>query len=294
MRLYMAPLEGLTNYIFRQTFASYYGGVDKFFTPFISPAQTKNFTTKEKNEISCVNNEGLNVVPQLMAKDPEHFIWAAGEIKKLGYDEINLNTGCPSGTVVAKGKGAGMLRDTDGLYAFFEEVFPELSKMEMKLSVKTRIGLKDPSEFGKILDVYNSFPFSEVIVHPRVREQFYKGEVNADAFELAVKNSKNPLVYNGDIKTDGDIKRISKAYPGISAIMVGRGILSNPALALGGKASDDIVKLKAFHDKLLRRFCEVYSGDSVILAHIKEMWDYLKDSMSNYEDYEKGLGVQRP
>ena len=163
MRYDFAPMEGITGFLFRQLHHQYFPGVDRYYIPFLSPTQDHTFTPRELREVLPENNQGLEVVPQLLTKSPEDFLWAAGELSAMGYQTVNLNLGCPSGTVVAKGKGAGMLRCPEDLERFLDTVF---SRAPCAVSVKTRLGLSDAAEFGPILEIYNRYPISELIVHP--------------------------------------------------------------------------------------------------------------------------------
>lgn len=276
MKYYFAPLEGLTTYIFRNLHNRYYPGIDKYFTPFIVPAAKRNFRTREMNEILPEHNEGKNVVPQILTNSSEGFLKLAAELKKMGYTEVNLNLGCPSGTVVASGKGSGFLSEPDKLDEFLYEIF---SKCEIDISVKTRIGKTDNEEFIKLLEIYNKYSMSELIIHPRVREQFYKGMPDMASFEYALNNSTNTLCYNGDVvnkKTNGQF--VAK-YPEIDRIMIGRGLISNPGLVEQIKSNTDIdyVKLKEFHGELLSIYQEHLFGDINVLNKLKEVWFYMID-----------------
>ena len=201
MDIRFAPLEGLTDTVYRRTHHAHFGGVSKYYIPFVSPTQHHVFTPKEMRAIGPEYNAGIPTVPQIIAKDAEHFLWAAGEMAAMGYEEVNLNIGCPSGTVTAKGKGSGMLRDLYALDAFLNEV---CAKSPINVSVKTRIGFESPDEWSEILDVLVDYPLKEIIIHPRTRSGFYKaGTLHLDAFRMAAER-KLPLVYNGDIFSAAD------------------------------------------------------------------------------------------
>ncbi len=243
-----APMEGLTDTIYRRTHMQHFGGVSKYYIPFISPTQHHVFTPKEMRAIGTEYNAGIPTVPQILAKDAGHFLWAADEMANMGYDEVNLNIGCPSGTVTAKGKGAGMLRDLFSLDAFLNEV---CAKSPIAISVKTRIGFESPDEWPEILDVLVEFPLKEIIIHPRTRTSFYKvGTLHPDCFKLAADKGL-PLVYNGDLFTSADCTALDAAYPGMP-MMMGRGMICNPALAResGGGAPLNKEEFYAFHDAL--------------------------------------------
>ena len=191
MRYYFAPLEGLTDSVYRRLHHKYFGGVDRYYMPFLSPTIHRTLSHKEDRELPLANSVDFVAIPQILTKVPEDFLWAAEICRDRGYEEVNLNIGCPSGTVVAKGKGAGMLADLSALDRFFEEVFP---KSPLPISVKTRLGINDPGEFPALLEVFNRYPIKELTIHPRVRKQFYNGDVDLDQFQYAVENSTNVTI----------------------------------------------------------------------------------------------------
>ena len=170
LRIELAPMEGITTYIYRNALCKYYGGVDTYFSPFISTHEHKELNFKEKKEILPDNNIGYTLIPQVLTADADEFLYTAGQISQYGYDHINLNFGCPSGTVTAKGKGSGALVNTDKLECLLDEI---LSRTSLKISVKTRMGYSDYSEWERIFSIYEKFPLEELIVHARVREDFY-------------------------------------------------------------------------------------------------------------------------
>ncbi len=278
--VYLAPMEGLTTRIFRQALGRHYKGVTKCFTPFLSPNQNKSFQKREWEEIEKPDELLIPTVPQLLCNNPEHFIWAAGEIAELGYKEVNFNLGCPSGTVVAKKKGSGFLSCPDELDAFFDKVFPEMDKLSLKLSVKTRLGRYETSEYERIQEIYNRYPISEIILHPRVQKDFYKEPVKPEWFSYALENSKNKIVYNGNLFTAGDINRFEKEYPYEDTVMIGRGLIARPYLIEDmTDFPKNIGKLKDFHDDVL----EAYRGradEFSILCKMKEMWEHMGPALS--------------
>ena len=208
MKIYFAPLEGVTGYIFRNAFSGIYGHVDKYFAPFISPCEKYAMTPRERKDILPENNVGINLVPQILTCRSDCFIDAAKELHAMGYKEINLNLGCPSGTVCAKGKGAGFLPETSALQAFLDDIYSYAATADIKISVKTRLGFYNPDEFYDLLEIFNSYPLSELIVHPRIRSDYYKGDIRKEYFAYALENSRNPLVYNGNIYSVKDLLRL--------------------------------------------------------------------------------------
>ena len=184
MRYYLAPLEGITGYIFRNAHTRLFTPADKYFSPFLVPKPNsgKQFSAKEKADILPEHNQNIHLVPQIMTNKAADFIAMTKALEEYGYQEVNLNLGCPSRTVVTKGRGAGFLSDPETLQFFFDEVFREI---KIKISVKTRIGLEDAEEFQDLLSVYNQFPFEELIIHPRVQCMYYNGTPDMETFAYA-------------------------------------------------------------------------------------------------------------
>jgi len=268
MRYYFAPMEGLTDSIYRRLHHQFFSGVDAYYMPFLSPTVHRCLTHREARELPTADSVPFRAVPQLMTKVAEDFLWAAGECMNRGYDEVNLNAGCPSGTVVAKKKGAGMLEDPDSLDRFLDAVF---SGSPLPVSVKTRLGLTNPDEFPRILDIYNRYPIRELTIHPRVRKQFYDGDVDMEMFRYALKNSRNPLCFNGNLRTLSEVKAFEAAYPEIDAVMIGRGLIGNPGMPEPGSGE----KLEAFHDALLEEYMVVFGGARNAMFRMKENWRHM-------------------
>ena len=266
MRYYFAPMEGLTDSIYRRLHHKHFGGVDRYYMPFLSPTIHRSLTHKEDRELPMADSVPFTAIPQLLTKVPEDFLWAAQVCMDRGYAEVNLNTGCPSGTVVSKGKGSGMLRNPQQLNAFLDAVF---SKCPLPISVKTRLGLEDPEEFPKILEIFNRYPIKELTVHPRVRKDFYKEPVHPEWFSYALENSKNPLCYNGDILTKVD----ADAVAGVEAVMIGRGLIADPGMLLPGGTT--LSALEAFLTELLETYTEVFGGSRNAMFRMKENWRLL-------------------
>ena len=315
MEIYFAPMEGITGYIYRNAFHDYFTGVDKYFTPFLSPNQNRALNPKEIRDVLPENNQGMHVVPQILTNRADYFLRAAEELKeKYGYGEVNLNLGCPSRTVVSKGKGAGFLAKPEELDSFFREVFHNIKG---KMSVKARIGVDDSKQFRHLMDIFNQYPLCELIIHPRIQKDYYGNSPDWEVFGEAVHVSSIPLCYNGDIFTLEDYRRIKAAFPEVNRIMLGRGLLMNPMLAetikkeeTGRKKTDDTgtgkadeagrgkgheseladdpqiekmageeavmdkKRLKGFHDRLYNDYKVVMSGEKNVLFKMKEFWVY--------------------
>lgn len=274
MKCYFAPMEGITGYVYRRAHHKYFPDMDGYFTPFLSPTQNHRFTPKELSDIVPEHNQGLCLVPQLLTRCADDFIWAARELAAMGYSEVNLNLGCPSGTVTAKGKGAGFLARKEELAAFLEEIYGAL---DMDISVKTRLGVHDPDEFYELLELFNRYPMKELIIHPRIRTDFYKNTPNREMFRNVLPLCKNPVWYNGDIFTAADCRRFMEDFPEVGHIMMGRGLVANPGLAdaVKGRGSLDKERLKLFHDEVYHGYLETIQGEKNTLFRMKELWSYL-------------------
>ena len=291
MDIRFAPMEGLTDAVYRRIHYQHFGGVTKYYIPFVSPTQHHVFTPKEMRAIGPEHNAGIPTVPQILAKDAEHFLWAAGEMAAMGYEEVNLNIGCPSGTVTAKGKGAGMLRDLYALDALLNAI---CGKLPIAVSVKTRIGFESPDEWAEILSVLAEYPLKEVIIHPRTRQGFYKvGTLHPETFQAAVEAGL-PLVYNGDLFTAADCAALQAQYSNMP-MMLGRGMIGNPALAqeaCGGVALDKDA-FRAFHDALW----DAYRQDRPIdQAHsrMRELMIYMSCCFADADKAAKNVRKSSP
>ena len=278
MRYYFAPMEGLTDSIYRSVHHKYFGGVDRYYMPFLSPTIHRTLTHREDRELPPADSVDFAAVPQVLTKVAEDFLWAAQVCADRGYDEVNLNVGCPSGTVVSKGKGSGMLRDIEALDAFLEAVF---AASPLPVSVKTRLGIENPEEFFQILAVYNRYPIKELTVHPRVRKQFYDGTVDMEMFRYAFENSQNPLCYNGDITCLAGVDALRAAYPELEAVMLGRGLVADPGMLCGGTERE---ALRSFMEELLERYLEAFGGSRNAMFRLKENWHML---IGRFEGSEK-------
>ena len=290
MKYYLAPLEGITTYIYRRAYHQHFAPMDKYFTPFLVPHTKKGFSTKEKNDVMPEHSPGMNLVPQIMSNQAESFLHTVEKLKVYGYEEVNLNLGCPSKTVVSKGRGSGFLADPEGLDRFLDEIF---KKCDVKISIKTRIGKDDPEEFVRLLDIYNQYPVEELIIHPRVQKDFYKNQPDLDVFRDAVEGSKIPLCYNGDIFTPESHDEVRREFPQVDTFMLGRGILMNPALldiiCMGKKTEMEKAetsrkmqsadrykkKIHAFLEQIKCDYLEVGMGEKNTLFKLKELWAYM-------------------
>lgn len=313
MKYYFAPLEGITGYRFRQAHHRFFPGMDAYYTPFVVATYTKKLKSREKLDILPENNAGVPTIPQILTNQAGEFLHCAQSFADLGYSEVNINLGCPVGTVTAKGKGSGMLRTPEIMDRFLDAVYNGAEKISvdssdghlasLKVSVKTRLGWEKPEEFAQLLAVYERYPLSELIVHARTRQELYRGKPELDAFRKAYFRqeasappgaSGHPpltLCYNGDIRTSDDIRFLEQEFPGLSRVMIGRGLLSDPALVtriVTGQVPD-ARHLRAFHDELYASYDEQFHDDRIRINCMKEVWSFLGESFCDNGRYVKGI-----
>lgn len=285
MQFYMAPMQGLTGFVFRNAYNKHFHNIDKYFTPFFSDRRLSN---KDKNEVLPEHNQGLQVIPQIMANDAKIFLEIVAQLEQYGYKEVNLNLGCPSGTVVSKKRGAGLLADLDLLNHFLEDIYKHCP---LPISIKTRIGIESPAEWEDIQAIYNSYPVHELIIHPRLQQDQYRNQPNLNIFEQAANSLSCPICYNGDLHTLEQYQNFSSKFPHLEKVMLGRGILKNPGLI------DEILwntptgkeTLLALHDDIFEGYKEYISGDINVLYKMKEWWRYLSISYEKNEITKKPL-----
>lgn len=292
-KFYAAPMEGITGYLYRNAHHRCFGNTlgysaDKYFIPFIIPNQKGKFNTREMQDVIPEHNRNITAVPQILTNQWEDFVRTARTLEQMGYNEINLNLGCPSRTVVSKKRGAGFLSDPKRLDAFLDAVFTHLN---LKISVKTRIGKDSPDEWEMLMEIYNKYPLEELIIHPRIQTDFYKNKPNLDVFCKAIHTTANPVCYNGDICTVKDYETFTQRFPQIETMMLGRGLLRNPGLILeiceGSKPEKE--QIKEFHDLLYEGYRQVLFGEKTVLFKMKELWSYMGGIFTDSETYIKKI-----
>lgn len=308
MKYYLAPMEGLTTYTFRMAYHKHYKDFDTYFTPFLA---NKNLNSRELNEILPEHNEGMHLIPQILTNRSDEFLSIARRIAEYGYDIVNLNLGCPSGTVVAKKRGSGFLSAPYELDRFLGEIY---EKCPLHISIKTRIGIDSLEEWEDILKIYRKYPLTELIVHPRLQKDFYKGTPHRDAFTLAKEMLDCPLCYNGDIVSSATLQGLLNDFPDLDTVMIGRGLLQRPwlldILTIGNPCSSATLRspesvgisgqtaslspealrtLQDFHNTLLEGYVKIMSGDQPTLFKMKDFWTFLIQSFPGYEKHLKKI-----
>ena len=275
LRFEFAPMEGITDDIFRRLHRKYFPGADRYYTPFLSPTDRKIFSPKELREVIPENNRDVPLIPQLLTASPKQFLAGAKLLRDLGYGEVNLNLGCPSGTVTAKGRGAGLLypERRDELRALLDGVFGDCP---VAVSIKTRLGKENPEEFEALLELFRQYPIHVLTVHPRVREDQYRHPVRMEWFWRAMEDSPFPLGLSGAVTVAADLPRRLSGHPAPDALMLGRGLVADPALImkLRGQPAPDRAVYRAFVTELFEATAERLGSPRNTMFRMKELWSY--------------------
>ena len=295
MKTFFAPMEGMTDSLFRQAHHDLFGAVSAYYIPFIRLTGDLKLTNGETREISPEENAAFPCVPQVLTKDADQLLWAGRMLGDLGYGLMDLNLGCPAPTVVTRGRGSALLKDPDALKRLFDRYF---ASCPLPLSVKTRIGFESPGEWPAILEVLADYPLARAVIHPRTREEQYAGEIHEDAFALAAERLGERAVWNGEVNTVGDFRRVSLRFPKIGGIMAGRGLVRDPSLfrRLGGGKAADRDEMKAFFTRLYRAYRERF-GVTVALGRMKKLSALVCEGMADgrklLKDVSKAAGEER-
>ena len=273
MKIYFAPMEGMTDGILRQTHSRIFGGVDVYCLPFHKLTQSLSLLTREERDISPEENEGLSVLPQALTRDPGQLSAWLYYVSECGYAEADLNIGCPSPTVTKRGRGSGLLRDPGYLRSFFDKVFSDT--LPVKLSVKTRIGWESADEWPALLALLADYPLSHTAIHVRTTKEQYTGAPHPEAFALALEKGLPRPVYNGDLRSPGDVQALLERCPGTEAVMIGRGLLADPALArrIRGGAEAGPEELREWYAALYEGWNRRFGG-TVALGRIKKLMEW--------------------
>lgn len=288
--IYLAPLQGITDRIYRNLFPLYFRGVDQAVAPFVSSSRKMKTGRSITAELAPDKNTGLPTIPQIMSSHPEDFTRLANVLYDMGYREVNWNLGCPYPMVVKKCRGAGLLCHPDRIDSFLEKALPDLKP---KLSIKLRLGLKSPDEARELLPVFNRYALDKLIIHPRTAAQMYDGRVDLDRFEQCMNGSKHRIVYNGDIDSADTQEMLSERFPSVDDWMIGRGLLRNPFLAEEIKFRifrpypEKLKIIRTFHDHLYDEYSKILQGPAHMTNKMKEIWAYLGDFFENGRKIQK-------
>ena len=290
--LSLGPFQGITDAPFRNVFKKHFGGIDKFYTPFFTGIQKDHAKNLQVEEIDPRFNDVETLTPQILSTDAEEILRFASQCKELGYKEINLNMGCPFPRVANKKRGCGLLPYPEKITAMLSTVF---ERIDLKFSIKCRLGYFDPDEIVPVIDIFNQYPLSELIIHPRIGKQLYKGDADVKRFAELIPMIKAPLVYNGDIISVDSFERISEMVKPVNEFMLGRGLLANPFLAEEIKKNGELNEFSEpvcpKKDRLYAYVVDLYEdrlrhagGSPKVLGRMKELWSYLMNSFDEPQD----------
>lgn len=287
--IHASPLQGFTDFRFRNALHKYFRGIDFFYAPYIRLNGKREFKKSEERDILPKNNPGLKLIPQIMTRDAEEFLFVAKYIQDLGYKELNWNLGCPYSMVAKRGMGSGLINDFTKIDEILDKVFAEA---DISVSIKIRLGYNSNDEILKVLPVFDKYPLKNIAIHPRIGKQFYKGPVDLDSFQNCLDSSNHQIIYNGDIRSVADYLKLKEKFPSLNNWMIGRGLISNPFLPGMIKNNtqeypDDRFEIfSKFHDSLFEEYSQVLSGAGHLLMKMYQFWTYF---ISSFPNSPKGL-----
>lgn len=276
--LYLAPLRGITDVLFRNVFSKHFSGFDLAIAPFINPQRSPSKKTQLLADVFPQDNSRLPIIPQLLNNRVDEFLDLAYRLQDLGYTQLNWNLGCPSPMIANKGRGSGFLPYPEKILEMLDLVLPQL---KASLSIKMRLGYRDPSESLALLPRLDDYPLEEIIIHPRLGKQLYKGVVDRSGFQECLGHTSHRVVFNGDITSTAIFEECANLFPEINRWMIGRGVLANPFLAeeIRGDLEQDSnkrkMRIREFHDELCEGYREKLFGPGHLLGKMKQLWLYL-------------------
>ncbi len=284
-RLYMAPMKGFTDHLFRNAFADHFGGFDLAVAPFIASKRDNKIKKNYVKDVWPENNTRLPVVPQILSNAARDFIVLANYLYDLGYPAVNWNLGCPYPAVAEKMRGSGLLPYTKRIREFLDDV---IGGIKGSLSIKIRLGWRSRDDIFRLIPVLNHYPLEELIIHPRTGVQRYEGDIDLDAFGQCLATIRHPVVYNGDIRTPEIFKMLSRRFIGVNRWMIGRWCLANPLLPYSIKTGNDDIRnkihlMKQFHAALFEAYSGVLDSPCHVLNKMKGLWRYIGLSFKDCE-----------
>lgn len=282
-KLISSPLQGFTDFRFRNTFSKYFGEIDSFYAPYIRLDDKLEVKPAYARDILPENNKNVLVVPQVMTKDADEFLFVASYVQKLGYNELNWNLGCPYPMVTKRGMGSGLLKNASKIDEILHKVHEE---SDIKVSIKMRLGLEKTEEIFQVLPVLEKYPIKSIAIHPRIGKQLYKGKVDLDAFQRCIDSTSHILFYNGDITTVSQFNKLAERFPTINHWMIGRGIIADPFLPAMIKSntisySEDRIEIfRKFHEALFNEYSLALSGPSHLMMKMLLFWEYFSTAFT--------------
>jgi tRNA-dihydrouridine synthase len=294
--LWLAPLRGITDAVYRSTYAEHFDGLDMAVAPFVTTHRGRRIKPAHVRDLQPEDNRMLPVIPQILTKSAEQFITLARHLFDMGYGTINLNCGCPFPQVANKGRGSGLLSDPDHLDRLLDRV---LARIPNRLSIKTRLGRHRGEEIFTVMPVFNRYPLQNVIVHPRTGVQMYSGTPDLTTFDWCLRHCRHPVIYNGDITDLAGFEALVGRFEGVSGWMIGRGVLANPflpGLLKKGSTLDTAQRtdrFRLFHNVLFERYRDRLSGPGHLLDRMKGLWKYFAQGFRDSDRARKRIHKSR-
>jgi len=284
LTLLSSPLQGFTDFRFRNAFNHYFGGIDTFYAPYIRFNKKLIIKNSYQIDLQLENNADLEVIPQIMTNSADEFLFVVDYIQELGYKELNWNLGCPYPMVTNRGMGSGLICDPEKINHILERVHKET---DIVVSMKMRMGYEHPEEILDTFPILDAYPLKNIAIHARIGKQLYKGGVNLDAFEKCIESTKHKLYYNGDITSVAKLKEMQTRFPSIDHFMIGRGLIADPFLP--SMIKNDTTEypenrwdiFREFHDTIYQQYDAAFSGPTPIKMKMQGFWEYFAQSFSN-------------
>lgn len=292
LTLLSSPLQGFTDFRFRNAFHHYFGGIDTFYAPYIKMNGKMVIKNNYKRDLNPENNTVPNLIPQVMTNNPDEFLFALQYVKSLGYKELNWNLGCPYPMVTKQGMGSGMICQPQKIDEVLHKAHQESG---MTISMKMRMGYEEPTEILNTFPILAKYPLKNIAIHARIGKQLYKGDVDLDAFEECLKQSPHLLYYNGDITSVTAYKKLQERFPNMEHWMIGRGLIADPFLPSMIKNNTTEYPenrwqiFRDFHDTIYLQYDEALSGPTPIKMKMLGFWEYFSQSFDNPQKTYKAI-----
>lgn len=296
-KIEFAPLQGYTDAIYRTMHNKVFGGINSYYSPFIR-LEKGEVRQKDIKDILPENNENINLVPQIIVNSNEEFLKLTESVCNLGYKRIDINMGCPFPLQTKKGRGAAILQNTKHL----EDIVESINSInDIDFSIKMRLGMDSAEDAKGALEIINKAKLHHITIHPRIAKQQYKGEIDYQTFDYIYQNCLHPIIYNGDILSQEDIYNIINIYPKIEGIMIGRGLLAKPYLAMELNktirlsVSERLSMIMKLHDAIYDHYSSVMQGEHQLLLKMKTFWEYLDEEIGKkpYKAIKKSVNIKK-
>jgi tRNA-dihydrouridine synthase len=281
LTIHSSPLQGFTDFRFRNAFQRFFGGIDRYIAPYIQVNGKMEIKPANERDILPANNKSLDLIPQVITKDADEFLFLAKYVQKLGYTELNWNLGCPYPMIAKRRMGSGLLSMPEKINEILTRVF---SESDIQVSVKMRLGYESPQEIFRVLPVLEKYRLSNITIHPRTGKQLYRGEVDLKTFEECLGLSSHKIFYNGDITSVQSFREMKDRFPSINNWMIGRGLIADPFLPAMIKADNPVYPenryevFNSFHDTLFSSYEEALSGQKHLLMKMYSFWEFFIQS----------------